>query len=112
MPVTQPAEIKSGDVLNATYELKLGPWAFWAKVTRGRAEFGFNGETEPFGYITFGSPTSGAIWIGEECIAEYDGLQNRRADIVPISAGRKHPEGMMSAEPVAFMLNEAVRRLK
>jgi hypothetical protein len=113
MATTERApEVKSGDVLRATYELKWGPYVFWAHVARGRAEVGFAGEPEPFGYVKPGSPTTGAMWIGEDCIAEYEDLQERRATIVPIVNGRKHPESTAQDEPLAFMFSEAVRRLK
>src|SRR2546427_370899 len=110
--MTGPTEVKSGDVLRATYELKFGPFAFWAKIEKGRVEFGFSGESEPFGHITFGSPTSGALWIRDECIAEYDRLMDRQAVIVPVSDGRKQLERTIETEPVAYMLGEAVHRFR
>ena len=105
-------EIKSGDVLRATYELKLGPYVFWAKLEKARVDFGFSGESDPFGHITFGSPTSGALWIKGECIAEYDRLTDRQAVVIPVVEGRKQPEKTVEAEPVTYMLNEAIRRLR
>jgi len=105
------AEVRSGDVLRATYEIKYRHHAFMAKIAQGRAEFYFSGQPHPFGYVRPGSPTAGAIWVGDDCIAEYDESPGQPATVTPIVGDRLQPDSVVEIDPITFLLQQAIERI-
>lgn len=106
----RPAEVKSGDPLRATYQIKFAQHVFFARVESGpRIEFSVTEQDQPLGHIRLGSSHSGAIWIGPECIAEFEQLESPMR-VTPITDGRRNPDAVVAVDPVTYLLHEAVQR--
>jgi hypothetical protein len=112
MTVKEPsAEILAGDVLRATYEIKYRHYAFNVKVVGGRVEFYLSGLPELVAFIRPGSATTGAMWIGDECIAEYEGaISAGTGSITPVRDGRKDADATVEGDPIVFLLDAITGR--
>ena len=106
------AEVRSGDVLKSTFEIKFDQHAFTARLGVGRVDFFWPGEPEPFGYLRPGSIKSGSIWLGDECIGEYDEFDEKRAIVMPIVDGRALVDKPVEIDPVTFLVHSEVERRK
>lgn len=106
------AQVSSGDVLKHTWEVTFGPHGFVARVDGSRTEFSFSGEAEPFGYVRSGSARSGSIWLGADCIGEYEQVSEALTTVTPITRGRRVLEMSEQIDPLTFLLREAVQRLR
>jgi hypothetical protein len=109
-PVSDGSE--SGNPLQATYEIKFAQHVFFARVEPGpRIEFSITEHVEPFGHIRLGSSHSGAIWIGPDCIAEFEQNPPRvTAKVTPVIDGRRNPDAVTLVDPVTYLLREALNR--
>jgi hypothetical protein len=97
------AQIISGDVLGDIYQLAFGDVRLVAKRSSQRAEFRIVNDPSKVGVIRIGGPGSGALWINEECIAEYE-RQGTEYLVTPISEGRKKIDEAVQVNPVEFLL--------
>lgn len=105
--MTAAAQIVSGDVLDDTYELDFGNVRLLARRSSQRAEFKVASNPKNVGLIRFGGPSSGALWINDKCIAEYE----REGDeyfITPVSDGRRQIDGVVKAHPVQYLLAQLI----
>ncbi len=64
-------------------------------------------ETTPFGVLRFGGPHSGAIWLKDNLIGEYDKDLDGAFIIVEIEDGFMEPETRRKGDPVAFLIGKA-----
>lgn len=104
----QPARVDSGDILRGTYSGHHDGYVFVAQLDGPRADFSWEGTPEPFGHIIAGSAKSGAIWLHNDCIAEYEIERGSKiATITPVSDGRKQFARVTKADPVVFLLEAA-----
>jgi hypothetical protein len=101
--MTAAAQIVSGDVLDDTYELDFRNVRLLARRSNQRAEFRVENDPKRIGVIRFGGPDSGALWISDECIAEYE-RHEKEFIVTPISNGRKQLDAVVKAHPVEFLL--------
>jgi hypothetical protein len=106
--MTSPARIMSGDLLEATYDVEFDGQKFKARRLPDSIEFAEGSKAEPFGYIKFGSPTGGAIWIGHELIGEFE-VVGEDFTVTPIIHGQMQPDAAMKAHPITFLLTSYVR---
>ena len=70
-----------------------------------RIEFSMPDEPKPFGVIEFGSSWSGTIWLYDECIGEFEHIQNIYT-VVPISNYRKRPEEAVKIDPITYFFGK------
>ena len=61
-------------------------------------------EPTPFGFLRFGGPHSGAIWMKGNLIGEFDKNLDGEFFIVEIEDGFISPESRRQEDPVAFLL--------
>lgn len=97
------AQIISGDVLGDTYQLAFGNVRLVATRSSQRAEFRIVDDPSNVGVIRIGGPASGALWINDECIAEYECYGSEYV-VTPISEGRKKIDAAVQVNPVEFLL--------
>ena len=63
------------------------------------------GEDSPVGVVRLGSSISGAIWRGDECIADYVRDDDGRYSVVPIDQGFRQPEQSADIDPLVHLLS-------
>ena len=63
------------------------------------------GEDSPVGVVRLGSSISGAIWRGDECIADYVRDDDGRYSVVPIDQGFRQPERCTDVDPLVHLLS-------
>lgn len=63
-----------------------------------------SGQETPIGYIYIGGTTSGAIYIGNHIIGEYQTKDNHYV-IRPINSGRLDPHDVVETSPIDFLVS-------
>ena len=61
-------------------------------------------EGRPFATLRFGGPHSGAIWIGEQLVGEYDKDREGKFVVVDIEEGFKLPDSRRREDPVDLLV--------
>jgi len=97
-------KINSGDIVRSRYSIGLRGREFVAVRSGDRLEIYRTDVETPIGYITFGSPRSGAIWKSGECVGEYSVDQSGEYVIIPINENRKEPHPIRKTNPVLYLL--------
>lgn len=67
-------------------------------------------EVTPFGVLRFGGPHSGAIWMDDRIIGEYDKTLDGEFFIVEVEDGFLSPESRRKEDPVAYLIEKALSR--
>jgi hypothetical protein len=62
-------------------------------------------EDMPIAVLRFGGPHSGAIWIGERLVGEYEKDQEGQFVVTEIEAGFKRPTSRRQEDPVVHLIN-------
>jgi hypothetical protein len=93
----------SGDVLTNVYEVEIAGKSFLVRRLNDRIEFLNRGEEEPFGLIVFGGPQSGAIWLNENFIGEYEVI-DKKSIITPVENGRRNIDATSEGDPITYLL--------
>lgn len=97
------ATFVSGDILGDRYEVKIGRQSFVVHRAGQRITFSLPQSQEPFGSIRFGSPSSGAIWIGNDLVGEFSKIDDDYA-VIPVVNGRTRPNEIQKIDPVAYLI--------
>lgn len=63
-------------------------------------------EQRPIAVLRFGGPYSGAIWLNDRLIAEYDKDSNGHFVVTVIEAGFKLPDSRRQEDPVQHLLGQ------
>ena len=63
-------------------------------------------ETRPIAVLRFGGPYSGAIWLNNQLIAEYDKDDKGNFIITDIQGGFKLPDSRRPDDPVLHLLGQ------
>jgi len=106
----RPAVVQSGDPLRATYEIKFAQHVFVARVESGGRIALSVGQAEPFGHIRLGSTRSGAIWLGDDCIGEFEVDEADVFKLTPVVDGRLQPDAVVGVDAVTYLLQQALKR--
>ena|SRR3990172_9414825 len=104
-------EARTGDIkddlLAGRYEIKYEQEVFFAQKSGPRIDFFVRGQTEPFGHIRLGGPRSGAIWVGEDCIGEFEQVE-KEWFVTPVVDGRLRADQRAKVHPISFLLQKVV----
>jgi hypothetical protein len=100
------AKFEPEKILENTFELEFGREKFILKKTGQRIDISYPGSPEPFALIRMGSPSSGSIWLGSECIAEFE-RQKDEYVVTPIYESRKKPDEVVEIDPFTFVFQRA-----
>ena len=66
---------------------------------------------KPIGTVRFASPRTGSIWLGNECMGEFERDKNGGFVVVPIRDGRKLPTAK-SEDPVRFLVRASAAHIR
>ena len=95
----------SGDVLKNVYEVEVAGKTFLVRRLEDRIEFLNRGEEEPFGLVVLGGPRSGAIWLNEDFIGEYE-MIDEKSIITPVENGRRNIDAALEVDPITYLLEK------
>lgn len=102
------AQLTTGDVVKQTFAFRLGDRNFILRNVDRRIEFCRKEDAgKPFGYIEFGGPSSGSIWLHNDCIGEYE-IKGDKFTIIPIIEGRLALDRAEETDPVTYLLKAAL----
>jgi hypothetical protein len=107
-PMSPDTQIRSGDLINDEYEISYEGSTFVAKKSGSRIDFFHAGSNHPVGSIRLGSQWSGAVWMGNTVIGEFE-QHGREWQVMPISAGRKNPDGLQRIHPASYLLASIIQ---
>ena len=89
------------DLLSEQFEVNLGDRHFVAQREGPEIYFLSSDQKKALGHIYVGNPNSGAIYLGNECIAEFDRTDDRYI-IRPVTEGRRDPHKRVEGDPVEY----------
>lgn len=62
-------------------------------------------ENTPSAFLRFGGPHSGAIWMGDRLVGEYDKDVEGHFIVIVVEDGFKQPDSMRQEDPVVHLMN-------
>ena len=74
-------------------------------VLRDRVNIYLKSSELPVGVLRFGGPSSGALWVGGDLIAEFRKEPTGSFVVVEIEDGFKKPTPIEGADPIMYLLN-------
>ena len=63
-----------------------------------------NDDAMPVAALRFGGPFSGAIWIGEQLVGEYEKDQDGNFVVTDIEKGFKRPASVRQEDPISYLI--------
>lgn len=96
--------IKTGDLLRSSFLIEYHEREYIVTVSEKGLSVYEVDRAEPVGRIKFGSPSSGAIWATDDCIAEYTQDESGAYAVMPIRHGFKLPEEFRQEHPLLHLL--------
>jgi hypothetical protein len=107
--MTPDTQIRAGDLLRDEYEISFHGRSFLARRVGGRIDFfPMDSQSRPLGSIRLGTDWSGAVWIGNNVIAEYE-HHGQEWVVTPITAGRKDPDAITRMHPASYLLASIIK---
>lgn len=92
------------DLLNDQFEIKVGEENFLARREGPEIYFMVRGRSEPLGHIYVGNARGGAIYLGQECIGEFQRTDDQYF-VRPVNGGRLDPHEKLEADPVEYFFD-------
>lgn len=104
-------KINRGDFLRSHYYIDHNQNQLLVVRSSDRVEVYGSTKTGPtlLGYITFGSPSSGAIWKSSDCVGEYLTDENDEYVITPIIDNRKGDPPVHGVDPFFYLLESLTK---
>jgi hypothetical protein len=101
-------KIKYADPVSNKFEIEAGRSKLLARREGPEIQIFKSGQDSPVGYIYIGGTNSGAIYIGNNIIGEYQTKDNHYI-IRPINSGRLDPHKVVETSPIDFLVSHLIQ---
>lgn len=96
--------VVAADIIGHTFHVQFREHDY-SIIAEGTKLWVFSqGLDEPVGFVRLSSDRGGAIWHGDECIADYLRGDDGQYQIVPIEQGFRQPDSAYQVDPLIHLL--------
>ncbi len=101
----EDVSLKEADLIEFTLLISFKGQEFKVRCVEDRVMVTVHPQDKVVGYVRRGSTRGGAIWLLDECVADYIVSDDGKYMVTEIRDSFRVPEKQTEADPVVYLLN-------